>query len=172
VKQSIFDIMHNFDAFFELMDELEGDVSDPKICAIVDGFIADLEKDLQNKADSYAYIITEMGAQSAAIGVEMVRLAKLKRTADAKAGRLKDILYLVMNRTSTAKIKTDLHQFTICKNGGLQPIEIVIPADQLPQAYQIQVVEADKKLIREALQQGAIIEGCKLQEVGSHLRIK
>jgi hypothetical protein len=172
VKQSIFDIMHNFDAFFELMDELEGDVSDPRICEIVDGFAADLESDLRQKADSYAYIISEMNAQEAAIGVEITRLNKLKKTAEAKGKRLKDLLFFVMTRTATAKLVTDLHHFTICKNGGVQPMEIVIPADQLPQAYQIQVVEADKKLIREALQQGAIIEGCKLQEVGSHLRIK
>jgi hypothetical protein len=80
-----------------------------------------------------------------------------------------DLLRVMTDTLHETKIKTDLHIFTVCRNGGKQPMEIT---GEVPDNYKRIVYETDTEKIRAALEAGEELTFAHLNERGTHLMIK
>lgn len=172
-KQSIFDIADDFEALWEMMEDLDGDITeDPQTFQAYKDFCEELETNLKTKADSYARIITDANAKADSIEAEIVRLRKLKSSHVKKSQKLKELLFFAMEKTGQVKFETDLHKFAIQKAGGKQKLDVTVPPEELPEQYQMTLIDADKEALRHALAAGKEIPGVVLMERGSYLRIR
>ena len=70
------------------------------------------------------------------------------------------------------KVHTFNHDFTVCKNGGKQPIEVTADVYDIPQEYCIFIPKPNTDVIRKALESGQELEFAHLKERDEHLRIK
>lgn len=124
---------------------------------------------IELKADGYARIIRSLEANTTALKTEIDRLTDRKRSIENSIDRLKENLKQSMIATNKLKIKTDLFNITVCKNGGKQPIEFT---GEVSTEYTKTVLQVDNEAIRQALESGKQLPFAVLQERGEHLRIK
>jgi hypothetical protein len=77
-----------------------------------------------------------------------------------------------MEHTATPRIDTARFTVAIQKNGGVQAVDVQVPATKLPEKYQKVTVTADNEALRADLVAGVKVEGAALVARGSHLRIR
>ena len=125
---------------------------------------------INTKMDDYAVVMTHLKGRSDLIQTEIDRLKAMQQVIDNHEKRMKAALLNVMTeKLNQRKITTDFHTFTVCKNGGKQPMEIT---GDVPDNYKLVVYETDTEKIRKELEAGATLPFAHLEERGEHLRIK
>lgn len=125
---------------------------------------------IESKMDDYAAVMTHLKGRTDLIQQEIDRLQAMKQSIENHEKRMKAHLLMVMRDTlHQTKIQTDLHTFSICKNGGKQPMEI---DGEVPDNYKRVVYETDTEKIRTALENGEELPFAHLKERGEHLRVK
>lgn len=125
---------------------------------------------INTKMDDYAVVMTHLKGRSDLIQTEIDRLKAMQQVIDNHEKRMKEALLNVMTeKLNQRKITTDFHTFTVCKNGGKQPMEIT---GDVPDNYKRVVYETDTEKIRKELEAGATLPFAHLEERGEHLRIK
>lgn len=124
---------------------------------------------IQSKMDGYAFVLTQLDGRTKTIDSEIKRLQAWKQTIENNEKRMKEVLLTVMNEMNEKKIQTDLHTFTVCKNGGKQAVDIFA---EVPDSFQRVIYEPDTDKIRAALEDGLELSFAKLKERGEHVRIK
>ncbi len=171
---TLLDITEDLRALDDLLYEVEGDVSDPKVAEAVDAWFAELDSALETKADNYAAFITELLNRAELRSSEAQRLYHRARIDQSTAGWLKDRLKAALEERNVKKLETPRYRISVAGNGGKQPVDIhdpeAVPRDlckHVPEHY-----EPDSDLIRERLADGAEVPGAVLQNRGTHLRIK
>lgn len=122
------------------------------------------------KADSYAAVIKRLAGQSEVVKAEAKRLSALQKAIDANIERMKKALKDSMVAMGKDEIRTDLHQFKICKNGGKIPV--LIEEDKVPDSYKKVILETDSEKIRKELESGQELPFATLGERGTYLKIK
>ena len=129
--------------------------------------------ELEDKADNYAKIIKTLESEVTALKEEEARLATRRRNRENNISLLKENLEKVMKATGKTKFKTLLFNFNIAQNGGLAPLKIDIPIEQIPEEFFKERTEKDlnSKHIRECLDKGTI-DFAHYEERGESLRIK
>ena len=155
--------------FAELLEMMEDPDVDPEV--LLDTAEA-VEMDLNDKADAYAKVITNVTADIDAINAEIQRLQARRSTLTNNVLRLKENLQTAMEKTGKTKFKTDLFSFNVQKN----PPSVVIDApstENVPAAYiVIQAPTWNKTAIREALKKGKDLTGIAHLEQTQTLRIR
>jgi len=126
-----------------------------------------IELAFEDKADDIAKAITNINSDISALQTEIKRLQELQKIRENHVKNLKNYLYEQMKAIGKTKFSTPLFNFSICKNGGLQPLEIT---GDVPSEYCDLV--PNNTLIRTAITEGKKIEFARLLERGEHLRIK
>ena len=128
-----------------------------------------IEGEFEDKADGYAKVLAQLGAQQMALDHEIERLSARMKTIERNIKVMKDGLQQSMMVTGKTKFKTSLFSFAIAKN----PASLVIDdEDAVPEAYKVpQPPKIDKKKIKEDLKAGAQLDWCHLTQTES-LRIK
>ena len=125
---------------------------------------------INTKMDDYAVVMTHLKGRSDLIQTEIDRLKAMQQTIDNHEKRMKAALLSVMTeKLNQRKITTDFHTFTVCNNGGKQPMEIT---GDVPDNYKRVVYETDTEKIRKELEAGATLPFAHLEERGEYLRIK
>lgn len=125
---------------------------------------------INTKLDDYAVVMTHLQGRVDMIQNEIERLQAMKQTIENHEKRMKSTLLFVMNeKLHQKKIQTDFHTFTVCRNGGKQPMEIT---DEIPDEFQRVVYEPDMEKIRRALEDGVQLSFAHLNDRGEHLKIK
>lgn len=134
----------------------------------------EIEKDLTNKIDGYAHIVNVLNGNAEMARLEATRVNVRAARFQQKADWLKERLKAAMTKIGTRKIDTPYHTVTICKNGGAVPLLIERPVEDLPEELREQVIvwNARRERIRELLEKGKEIAGCRLGDRGEHVRIK
>ena len=137
-------------------------------------FLDETGEALTVKVDAYAGIIRELEAMSATRKAEAKRMADLAKADENRAKWLKDRLLLALDVMGETRIDGDRHRVSIAKNGGKAPLLVPDDVALLPDAYVRTTVkrDADKEAIREALENGTDIPGCRLGERGRSIRIR
>jgi hypothetical protein len=124
------------------------------------------------KCDSIAEIIAKNDSDIAMLKCEIKRLNECVDHLESSNEHLKDGLADYLKHQHTTKIKTTFHSFSICKNGGKQPIEVTANVLDIPQEYCTFTPKPNMDTIRKALESGQNLEFAYLKERGEHLRIK
>lgn len=169
---TLYDITSDMRAIDQLLDECGGDVSDERVLQAIENWIAELDTNLRDKVEGYAAYITELLAKATARRAESRRLADLAKANENAAKRLKERLLWALEERGIDKVETPLYVVSVAKNGGKAPLDIQVPAEQLPMEYQKVEYSPAKDSIRNALEQGIEIDGCTLMERGTSLRIR
>ena len=128
---------------------------------------------IEEKAEGYVKVIRNMEGSVAAIEQEQDRLNAKKKTLKAGIQRLKTNLQESMVTTGKRKIKTDLFQISIQKNGGKAPVILdVKDTSELPDELVIVKEEPDKEAIRALIEKDGSCKYGHLGDRGESLRIR
>lgn len=128
----------------------------------VQGTLESLAGAIEEKADGYAYIISEIEAQQELIKSEIARLFDLSRVIENKKEAMKQNLLTAMVATENTKFKTPFHSFGI----GLNKFIYIQDETVLDSDYIVEKVTraADKKKIKEAIESGVKVKGAIINE--------
>ncbi len=151
---------------------LEGGADSPEAQQALEAHLAGLDAALDDEADNYAGLIRSLELRSAARKTEAERMRSLARADEALAERLKDRLKEAMEACGRTKIDTARFRLSVAGNGGKQPLEVTVTAEELGPDYTSTFVEVDNTKIRAALEAGKVVPGCTLLPRGTGLRIK
>ena len=160
---NIFDLTGQYLALMEMMEDPE---TDPKT---LEDTMAAIEGELEDKADAYAAIRTQLLGQSEVIDAEIERLKRRKGSIDGNIRRLMGNLETCMRATGKVKFKTATHSFGIQKN---PPRCVIDSVADVPREYlMMQEPKVDTAGILKALKAGAVYDFAHLEQ-GESLRIR
>lgn len=160
---TIYDLTNSY---LDLLALAENGEADPE--AIRDT-MEGIEGELEDKAENYAKVFTQMIADAEALKTEEERIHNRRTAIENNVKRMKDILQQMMEITGKTKFKTNLFSFNIQNN----PPSVEIAEDaNIPEVFLIeQEPKIDKKGILEALKAGKAVDGCSIKQ-GQSLRIR
>lgn len=176
MSKTLFQIGDDIQALDDLLFEMEGEVTDTDIEAVIDHWLQENKDNLNAKIDGYCTLIREREALAKARQEEAQRLSILAQYDTNRATRLRARLKAFFDLQGIAKLETRHHRLTIANNGGTLPLIVnsawlADPANAPEQFHKVKI-EIDKEAIREALRNDEPVEGCAVGERGTHLRIK
>lgn len=166
---TLYEITAELQAIDDLLIENGGDVTDPAVDEIITAWMEKAEGDFEAKVDNYCALIREVEARGNARQQEMERIKALATSDFNTVAKLKQRLKVHLEVLGRLKVQTPRFAVSVCKNGGVQPIEI--DEDGVPQNFLKWVSSPDGEKIREQLKAGPL-DFARLQERGSHLRVK
>ena len=170
---TLYQITEDLQALDDLLVELGGDLSDPRVEAAITAWAEQLDSDLTGKADNYAALIREIEARALVREEEAKRLADRATVDRNVAIRLRDALKEAFQARRIKVMETARFKISVARNGGKAPLVIENPS-LIPLSYQSEIparLELNRELIRETLESGKAVPGCKLGERGTHLRM-
>lgn len=152
--------------FYTLKDILENDVEfNEETGEIIDNsetinkLFEELELSLEEKLVNCQNWILENNSKVEVLKKESKRLSDKAKALENKTERLKELMKLSVV-ASGQTIKTDMFTFSLRKSKSVQ----VANEEELPRNYVRIKKEADKKAIKEALENGVEIVGCSFIE--------
>lgn len=155
--------------FLHLQQMLE----DPEVDSeAIESFMAELDSEIEKKAEGYAMVIRNMEGSLVAVESEQERLTAKKNLLKSGIDRLKTNLQASMIATDKRKFKTDLFSFNIQKNGGADPVVVDVPVADLPDELVIIEEKPDKKAIAAYIKETGDLTYAHFGERGESLRIK
>lgn len=155
--------------FMKLQELLEDPETDSEV---IEAYMAEVEDQIEKKADGYAMVIRNMEGSLLAVKSEMQQLTTKKNLLEGSIERLKDNLKQSMVATGKTKFKTDLFSFNIQKNGGAEPVIVDVPVSELPDELVIIKEEPNKKAIAAYIKETGDLTYAHFGERGESLRIK
>lgn len=133
--------LYNLKEDYKRVLELQAEGVDEEV---IKDTLESIDDAIEDKADSYSYVIREKKGQNDTIDEEIKRLQALKRSNNNLIKLLQENLYEVMKETGKTKFKTDLNSFWIQKN----PMSIDIKyEDNIPEEFYV----TERKLQRREL---------------------
>lgn len=130
-----------------------------------------VEGELEIKAENYAKIMKNIEGDIKALKEEEKRLSTRRKALEKNVERLKQALFNVMKETGKTKFKTELFNFSICKNGGKLPVIVDVETSYLPDEL-VKIVESpDLEAISRLLDAGDFTYA-HYGERGESLRIR
>ena len=147
--------------------ELTGEID-----TTIDDLLKELEGNIEAKVENYCWLIREIEARALIRQTEAKRIRNLALTNEAMVKSLKERLKFFFETQSIQKLECKTFKVSIANNGGVQPLQVDLPPDQLPVMFQKVTIEPDNASIRKALEIGTQIDGVKLLPRGTSLRIK
>lgn len=162
--ESLYSLTNDFMALMEYADS-----TDPEDEQVFLDTLDSVISTIDLKMDDYAVVMDHMEERENLIDKEINRLSAMKKAIKDNRKRMTDRLLESMKATDRTKVTTDLHTFSVVKNGGKLPLVI---DGNVPDNYQKIIMEPDKDLIREALDSGEKLDFAHYEERGERLRIK
>lgn len=161
----LYEIAGEARAIYEKLMDMEADEQ-----TIADTLEA--ETDMVPKVQSYGFVLRNMEAMETAINAEAERLALRARTISKRRETLKQRLLDAMVFAGVNKVEHPHFTISVQKNPPSVDIfdERQIPADYLTDPKP-PAPKPDKRLIKQALQDGHDVPGAKLEQ-GVSLRIR
>jgi hypothetical protein len=174
--KTLFNITADLDALADMLTEVGGEIGDDEQGAALEAWWQELGEERDKKIDNYCALIEELNQRTTVRASESERLANLAEVDRKAADRLKIRLREFLESQSINKLKTDRFNLTVAKNGGKAPLAIPDewrnePATA-PEQYHRRVIRLDVDAIRTDLESGRDVPGCRIEERGTHLRIK
>lgn len=164
--------MNLYDLTAEFL-HLQQILEDPEVDSeTIESYMAELDSEIEKKAEGYAMVIRNMEGSLVAVESEMNRLKAKKNLLEAGVDRLKTNLQTSMIATGKTKFKTDLFSFNIQKNGGADPVIVDVPVSDLPDDLVIIEEKPDKKAIAAYIKETGDLTYAHFGERGESLRIK
>lgn len=120
------------------------------------------EENLNQKAEGYCKAITIYNGQAATLDEEIKRLTAKKKVAENAVARMKDALKATMNVLQLDKINAGTFTISARKSKSLEVLDEAL----IPEEYKetVTTIKVDKNAIKDAIKNGAEIEGVELKE--------
>lgn len=120
------------------------------------------QNELQTKSINYGFVIKESDHNIDAIDKEIKRLQLLKKSEQNKKNRLLTAVSDAMKLYSIDKIETPVMKLSFRSSKTVE----VISMSQIPNEYKVNktTTSADKKKIKEAIENGETVEGAVLNK--------
>lgn len=159
-KVSLYDIIEAKD-FIEKID------SDEESTGELEEYSKSLAIQEKNKVNAIVGFLreTELTAESAAI--EAKRLSEIASYYKNRSERIKQSVAWAMQSHGIEKIETNMFRLSFRKSESVEISDV----ESLPIDYVVIKKQADKKKIKEALKNGAVIDGVRIEEK-NNLQIK
>jgi len=162
-KISLFELSIEFRALQDLIthedfDETTGELIDNTDA--VNELFKEVQGTLGHKLDATMYIVKELEAEVALLKDEAKRLVTRATARSNKITFLKELMFSALNASGESKLKTTKFNFTIKRSESVSVADV----DNLPREYVRLKREADKKVIKEALKDGLVVDGCSIDE--------
>ena len=150
------------EAFSKLDEMVENDSS---LVEYLDG----VQMQLQEKVNNIVRYSRNLELTAEMIDVEIKRLSELKSVYKNKSDSLKDYISYSMQKNGIEKVETDIARLSFRKS---QTVEIE-DISKLPERFVVTKVSktADKKAIKEAIENGEAVEGARIDN-HNNLQIK
>ena len=155
--------------YIQIMEMMEDPELDPQTLADT---MEAVEGELEIKAESYAKIMKNLDGDVEALENEIRRLTSRKKAIEENIKRMKAALQGMMEVTGKTKFKTQLFSFNIQRNAPAVVIDIDDVANMPEEFLKFRAPEVNKTAIKEALQNGADLEGIAHLESKVSLRIR
>jgi hypothetical protein len=171
----LFDIGDDLLAIDGLIDDLDGDVSDPAVEAALGMWFDESQAEEGVKLDGYAGYIRQLEHEATIAKAEAEEYRRRAQIRENRVAWLKARLIQHLQRTGRTKVATATGRtIALQQNVGKAPVvlsEDAKPSDFGPEFHAVSVrIDVDK--VREHLEAGGILAGAKLGERGVHLRIR
>jgi len=167
----LLDITDDMQALDDLLAEVDGDVSDPRVAETIEAWIVELDSNLETKLDNYAALIQTMRARADIRRAEAERLARRVQIDERAADWLSSVLMSVLNARGRRQVETSRYVVAVVGNGGKAPlvVDADVPAEFLKTVTKI---EPDRERIRLAIEAGQQLPFARLAERGKRLSIR
>ena len=148
------------------------DAGDGELDPVLDELLAELEGRIEDKVEAYCRIIRELELTAAARKEESARIRILADQDNNTVKAMKGRLLYFFDVQCIDKLKTPHFNLSVCANGGVQPLEVTVPAENLPVDCQKITLSPNLDVIREKIKAGELVNGVTVLPRGTHLRIK
>lgn len=120
------------------------------------------EENLNQKAEGYCKAIAIYNGQAATLDEEIKRLTAKKKVAENAVARMKDALKATMQVLQLDKINAGTFTISARKSKSLEVLDEAL----IPEEYKetVTTIKVDKNAIKDAIKNGAEIEGVELKE--------
>lgn len=184
MKKTLFDISEDMLAIRDLMDNFDGEVSDPEVEELIDRLFEaakENEDELDRKLDSYIWLIKELKGDAKTQKEEADRLHDLSKRNKEHATKLEARLEYIFKRLGFKERKTKYHTLKLGFAGGVNKLEVDLTGYTLeengegkpvPEHYIIRKAEINNAAIREDLENGVDVGFAYLKDKEEKLKIK
>ena len=172
-NRSLIEISDDILELDDLLYECGGDVSDPRFEEAITKLMAELNVELETKADNYCALITAMQGRAEIRMAESKRLRERATADENNASFLTTRLKKALEVHGIKKIETDRYRITVAKHGGKLPL-LVDGEKEIPKRFKTvkYVWNVDNDAIRKALESGETLDFACFGERGTRLSIK
>jgi len=172
--RNLFDIGEDLRALDDLLNEVEGDISDPIVEAAITKWFEELAVEESRKLDGWCNWIKSLEAEALTARREAEEYVRRAVARENRVERLKGRMAQYLQASGRDKIRTATGRIVrVQANGGKLPLDIsdLWDAEDLPAQFQRHKVEVDTEAIRKALDAGEQLPFAQYRQRGSHLRI-
>lgn len=150
------------EAFAKLDEMVENNSS---LVEYLDG----VQMQLQDKVNNIVRYSRNLELTAEMIDIEIKRLSELKSVYKNKSDSLKNYISYSMQKNGIEKVETDIARLSFRKSSTVEIEDI----EKLPERFVVTKVSktADKKAIKEALENGEAVEGARIDN-HNNLQIK
>lgn len=162
--------LHDLTEQYQVLEDMmyDGETDEQVIRDTMEAIFGEIE----DKAESYAIIITGMEADIKALKAEKDRLAARQQRLENRQNILKTTLMENMKAIGKTKIKTSLFTISVAKNGGKEPLVIDGDIDDIPGRFLIpQPPKVNGDAVRVLLTDRQV-DWAHLEPRGEHLGIR
>ena len=131
--------------------------------------LAELYPAIDAKRESYIHVIRSAEAQAAVLQDESRRLSHRAKAMKGLATHLKGVVLADME--SNGEVTANAGIFRLRASQSPARVNLLVPAEMLPRAYQKVAVSANLNALKKALKDGHPVEGAELETDNKHLRI-
>jgi hypothetical protein len=173
MPQSLLEISDDMKALDDLLSEVGGDVSDPRVEQVITAWANELQSSLHHKVDNYAALISTLEHRAESRAAESARLSKRAKIDAATAEQLRLRLMLHLQNLGIKRLETPRYKITVANNGGALPL-VIADAGTVPPQFWKEIPaskELDKDAIRRAIEAGQAVPGACLGSRGTNLKI-
>lgn len=171
-RRTLFDIGADLLALDQLLDDLDGDVTDASVEAAVTAWTAELAADESRKLDNVVGYLRQLDMEEAAARAQAEQWQQKARSRAGRAAWMKELVrrHLLASGRTRAATETG-HTVSVVGNGGKVPLDLSpVDPDALPDRFTRRVL--DPEAVRAALEAGEELPFARLGERGSHVRVK
>lgn len=180
---TLYDITENMRALDDLIaescDQETGELP-ANVSEIIEQWFQQTDGELSTKLEAIGRLVRNWESDAEQLAAEAKRMSAKKTAIENRAKRTKEWTKFCLESAGISKQAAGIFTFAIQKNGGKKPLAwirdgLIVPeldATELPGEYQKITVSADTEAIREVLENGGELEFARLQEAGTHLRIR
>lgn len=155
-------IVQDHKSLDELMIEQGGELTDEQQEQIVDSWMNEIKQNIATKADNYQYRMNTLENASESLRARAKMMASAAKVLENMQDGLKVRMKLAMQEIGVTELIGNDFKFKLSES---KPSVQIIDSSKIPAQYTREkiVIDYNKDEIKEALQNGAVIDGACLQ---------